>query len=118
MTEDIEPEENKISPEEAGTTEKKDQAASSSYILNLRLLLRLLPTFLDHASDVPVLLALWAGQHRQLFWVGLAIDLMPGPVTGKKRNLEQNVLLRMAFQPFLSLSIERGSKVQEWLSCH
>ena len=45
----------------------------------LKLLLRLLPSTLDHVSDTLVLLQLLAAGRIGLFWTGLAIDLLPGP---------------------------------------
>ena len=52
----------------------------SSYIDSFRLFMRILPAILDHLSDIPVLLTLWHRGYYELFWVGVAIDLLPGPV--------------------------------------
>ena len=56
-----------------------DDLEHSSYLSRLKLLLRLLPSTLDHVSDTLVLLQLLAAGRIGLFWTGLAIDLLPGP---------------------------------------
>lgn len=62
------------------TSEGEAPISRSEYVANFKLLLRLLPAALDHASDIPVLITLWKRNHRSLFFVGLGIDLLPGPI--------------------------------------
>jgi len=52
----------------------------SEYLDGLRLFLRTLPAILDHLTDIPVLLMLWSRGYFKLFWLGLLIDLLPGPL--------------------------------------
>ena len=53
----------------------------STYLDSFKLFVRILPAILDHLSDLPVLATLYAEGYTRLFWVGVAIDLLPGPVT-------------------------------------
>ena len=53
----------------------------SVYISNLVLLIKIIPVIADQASDISVLAALYTTGYIKLFYLGLAIDLLPGPVT-------------------------------------
>ncbi len=62
----------------SGSVPQQRSVDRTIYVDSLKLFLRTLPALLDHLSDIPILLLLWSLGYRKLFWVGLAIDLLPG----------------------------------------
>lgn len=80
-TEDCDANEKRSLSEKDNNNQNHDKKERSTYVAGFVLFLRILPAIIDHLSDIPILITLWNTGYRKLFWLGLAIDLLPGPVT-------------------------------------
>ncbi len=85
----------KTQPPKLETQRSELEVDRGSYVDSLRLVLRTLPAAVDHLSDIPVLAFLWATGYTRLFWIGLAIDLLPGMY----QSIFRKICLKHLFAP-------------------
>lgn len=64
----------------------KSPISKARYMEYLVFVVKLLPSSLDHVSDILVLVTLFRARLFNLFWLGLAIDLLPGNITEAEGN--------------------------------
>ena len=79
--------EDKNEEEDHEEEENQDEFVELRYRQKFILVLKLLPISFDHISDIFVLVKLLQGNYIALFFIGIFIDLLPGPVTAVQFHL-------------------------------